>query len=484
MIRFYKKSLQRSFFSIFLIVFFFTHNTVIAQCAGFPATRADADCSGGTAMSNNMNANSGTYGYCGSSSSSAAFTGVNLNGAILRVCGNVTLGFGSWNSGSLVVSCGATVTINSNVTLNSNSGIVNYGTLIINGNLSYQNNNNFVYNESATSKMTITGSLNFPSNNGTNGYLKNAGYMKIGNYNAFAGVQTCFMDGGKLECTNFVYMDQNANCNGVSGNRFSFGSPGGSCIFRYTTSANLYKAFTNDSRWNIYRAAGASQTIAAPCNGNATGWGSAAIVTSAPALTVPSGEQPCNTITCLTLPVGLLKFAADPLNENVLLSWSTISETDNSYFTVERSADALTWFALTQIKGSGQTTGIINYEYEDVKPIKGINYYRLSQTDFDGRKKYFDIVYVDHKLNTEFRSTLYPNPTNGGYVNINVDHAPGDLKVEVVDLLGQVVSSSHIPLSDSGIMVSVPASGQLFFVVISSGSQVLDTHKVYALKDL
>ena len=120
---------------------------LLAQCPGFPATIPDADCNGGASMSNNMNANSGTYGYCGSSSSSASFSGINLNGATLRICGNTTLGFGTWNSGSLVVSCGATVTINSSITLNNSCGIVNYGTLIINGSLTFQNSNNFVYNE-------------------------------------------------------------------------------------------------------------------------------------------------------------------------------------------------------------------------------------------------------------------------------------------------------------------------------------------------
>jgi hypothetical protein len=462
-----------------------------AQCAGFPATIADADCSGGGSMSNNMNANGGTYGYCGSASSSASFTGINLNGATLRICGNTTLGFGSWNSGSLVVSCGATVTINSNLTLNSSCGIVNYGTLIINGSLSFQNSNNFVYNESPTSKMTVTGNINFPSNNGTNGYVKNAGYIKVGgSYNAYAGVQTCFLNGGRMECTNFVYMDQNANCNGVAGNRFTFGSASGSCILRYTGSANLYKAFTNDNRWNIYQASGSTQAIANPCNGNTTGWGSANVVSSAPAITVPSGEQPCNTITCLTLPVELLKFFALPSGDAVILSWATATETNCDYFSVERSSDGLSWKEITTVPGNGNSSQRNDYSYTDSYPGKGITYYRLLQHDYNGKRHSFEPVYVDLKGRPVFSSSLFPVPSSTGDVTLSLTGADvADLRMEVRNMMGELVPADIIPIheynSESGqhYLIRLPQNGQVFLITVLDGQNILARHKAYVLKD-
>lgn len=461
-----------------------------AQCAGFPATIADADCSGGAAMSNNMNANSGTYGYCGSASSSASFSGINLNGATLRICGNTTLGFGSWNSGSLVVSCGATVTINSNVTLNTGCGIVNYGTLIINGSLTFQNNNNFVYNELSTSKMTISGNINFPSNNGTNGYLKNAGYIKVGGtYNAYAGVQTCFLNGGRLECNNFVYMDQNANCNGVVGNRFTFGSASGNCIFRYINSAALYKVFTSDSRWNIYQAAGSSQTIATPCNGNATGWGSATLVASAPAITAPSGEQPCNTITCLTLPVELLKFFALPSDGGIVLSWATATETNCDYFAIERSTDMLNWKQITTIPGSGNSMQRKDYSYTDSNPEKGISYYRLSQYDYNGQRRYSDPAYAEQNNSKAFSSLVFPVPSLTGDLTLGISGINTEaLHIEIRNLLGELVPAdvSRKPgYSDKEehYAIRLPDTEQFFFITIFDGQTVKARHCVYSLKN-
>lgn len=486
--KFFLKNTRVLFFSYLFSICLFNQHTLQAQCAGFPATIADADCSGSTSMSNNMNANSGTYGYCGSSSSSASFSGINLNGATLRICGNTTLGFGSWNSGSLVVSCGATVTINSNVSLNTGCGIVNYGTLIINGSLTFQNSNNFVYNELSTSKMTITGNINFPTNNGTNGYLKNAGYIKVGGaYNSYAGVQTCFLNGGRLECNSFVYMDQNANCNGVAGNRFTFGSASGSCIFRYTNSATLYKVFTNDSRWNIYQASGSSQTIASPCNGNATGWGSATLVASAPALTVPSGEQPCNTITCLTLPVELLKFFALPSAGSVVLSWATATETNCDYFSLERSTDMLNWKQMATIPGSGNSSARKDYTYTDPAPPAGIVYYRLSQHDYNGQKHYFDPVYAEQNHSKIFSSVVFPVPSLTGELTLGVSGiAPESLHIEVRNLLGELVPAEVVlkPVysdREEQYTIRLPEKGQVFLITVFDGQTVKARHRVYAL---
>lgn len=490
MMKFLLKNTPVPFFIGLLCACLFYQAALQAQCTGFPATIVDADCSGATAMSNNMNANNGTYGYCGSASSGASFSGIKLNGATLRICGNATLDFSSWNSGSLVVSCGATVTINSSLSLNNHCGIVNYGTLIINGSLTFQNNNNFVYNELATSKMTISGSINFPSNNGTSGYLRNAGYIKVGgNYNAYAGVQTCFLNGGRLECNNLVYMDQNANCNGVSGNRFTFGSAAGSCILRYTGSATLYKIFTNDSRWNIYQAGGSSQTIAPACNGNATGWGSATIVTSAPALTVPSGGQPCNTITCLTLPVELLKFFALPSGDAVVLSWATATEINCDYFSIEKSADMLSWEQIASIPGNGNSSERKDYSYTDPAPLSGITYYRLVEHDYNGQKRYYDPVYSERNFPKTFSSVAFPVPSLTGEVTLDLSGiAEAVLHIEVRNMLGELAPAEVLQKisyqeDEKQYTIRLPEKGQIFFISVFDGQTVKARHRVYALRE-
>lgn len=464
---------------------------VISQCSGFPATTADANCNGGTALASGQNINSGSYGYCGSPSASASFNNINLSGGIIRICGNATLAFSAYNSGIIVVSCGSTLTVNSSLTLNSNSGIVNYGTVIINGSLTFQNSNNYFYNELASSKLTVTGSMNFNANSGNTGYVKNAGYIKVnGSYNALDGCYTCFLNGGQMECGNLVYMDHNGNCNGVSGNKFTFGSASGSCILRYISSASLYNVFTSDSHWNVYQASGSSQTIDPPCNGHATGWGSAVITANAPALIAPSGTQSCSTITCLTLAVQLLGFEAQPVPEGVLLEWATASEQKSKGFAVERSFDAQSWAELAQVKGAGNSVVKINYSYTDLFPGKGLNYYRLKLMDEGGTASYSNIVMAaSQALNSNLVSTVFPNPANTSEIDMRMKiQGLEPVVVDIWTMPGEKIASQTAFPGDAQegvteLHISLPNSGQLFLITISQKGIMLDKHKVCVIRN-
>src|ERR1700761_6647896 len=171
-----------------------------AQCSGFPATTADADCAPGTTLTSGANINSGNnYGFCGPNTSTYNFSGINLAGGTLRICGNANI-TGNWNSGTIVVSCGATANFTSGLTLNSNVGIINYGTINVTGDLVFQNNNNYVYNQTAQSVINVSGNITYPQNNGQNAYLMNYGYIKVGgSFNAYEGGFTCLENGSQIQ---------------------------------------------------------------------------------------------------------------------------------------------------------------------------------------------------------------------------------------------------------------------------------------------
>lgn len=284
-------------------------------------------------------------------------------------------------------------------------------------------------------------------------------------------------------------MDRNSNCNGVAGNRFTFGSSSGSCVLRYTASATLYSVFTNTNRWNVYQAVGSTQTIDPSCNSNPTGWGSAVVLPAAPLLTVPSGVQYCSTSTCLTLPVELLKFFALTNKDVVVLSWATASETNCDYFSVERSSDALNWEQIATVPGSGTSVQRNDYSYIDKTPGKGINYYRLLQHDYNGKNQYFQAVYADHKQAARFTSAVFPNPTATNKVTLDVSGlGEFPISIEIMNALGQLVSTTVITAqeydqSGSRYELALPENGELFFITILQQNNVLARHKVYVMKD-
>ena len=104
-------------------------------------------------------------------------------------------------------------------------------------------------------------------------------------------------------------------------------------------------------------------------------------------------QTPCPGIT--PLPIQLLSFTAEKNKSTVDIKWNTASEINNDYFTVEKSKDAIHFSKLVIVPGSGNSNSEKNYAAKDNSPYNGISYYRLKQTDFDGKFEYSNIVAVD-----------------------------------------------------------------------------------------
>jgi hypothetical protein len=95
-----------------------------------------------------------------------------------------------------------------------------------------------------------------------------------------------------------------------------------------------------------------------------------------------------------TASVELLSFTAEVVSQGVALNWTTASEINNDYFTIERSADAVHFEDLLKVNGAGNSTRHCITAHSINKPLQGISYYRLKQTDFDGTSSWSDAVSV------------------------------------------------------------------------------------------
>lgn len=118
-----------------------------------------------------------------------------------------------------------------------------------------------------------------------------------------------------------------------------------------------------------------------------------------------------------TLAVKLVSFTAVLASGKVKLNWATATETDNDYFSIERSADGAEWKEIKTVKGAGNSNSILSYEAYDAFPLAGISYYRLKQTDFDGQKSYSDVQVMKYTPGKK-EISLYPVPNSGNTVNI------------------------------------------------------------------
>ncbi|MGZ4054838.1 MAG: T9SS type A sorting domain-containing protein [Bacteroidia bacterium] len=178
------------------------------------------------------------------------------------------------------------------------------------------------------------------------------------------------------------------------------------------------------------------------------------------------------------LPIELLSFDAKPCNKEVCLDWSTATERNNDYFIVERAQDGINFETVGQVKGAGSSTSVLNYSLVDNAPYKGVSYYRLKQTDFNGAFTYSEIKQVEMTVANDFSFNVFPNPGNGDVLNVSFNTEKNEeVLVVVYDAAGRETYSKIIVSIDDGNNVfAIDPSGKLapgiYFITATSQQNI------------
>lgn len=145
------------------------------------------------------------------------------------------------------------------------------------------------------------------------------------------------------------------------------------------------------------------------------------------------------------LPIELLDFGAKQNLEIVSLFWNTTNEINNDFFTVEKSKDGVDFNYLGFVDGAGNSNSIQNYSFNDNRPFEGVTFYRLKQTDFDGRYSYSNIVSVNTKYNNEIQAVWYNKENNELNIEFNTVNST-DFFVCIYDMCGKqlIVKSDNV----------------------------------------
>jgi hypothetical protein len=151
------------------------------------------------------------------------------------------------------------------------------------------------------------------------------------------------------------------------------------------------------------------------------------------------------------LPVNLLSFTATALEDDVLVSWQTASETNNKGFEVERSVDGNSFEQIAFVKGANNSTRIKNYATSDYKAFEIAQstrlYYRLKQLDNDGSFTYSSVVLVNRDNMETNDFIVFPNPfVNEFTISLHANQNEVS-SIDLLDLQGKLVSKQMIALN-------------------------------------
>jgi hypothetical protein len=164
-----------------------------------------------------------------------------------------------------------------------------------------------------------------------------------------------------------------------------------------------------------------------------------------------------NPCTLGALPITLLSFDCQLQKNTVLVNWQTASETNNSYFEVERSTNGVDFTAIGKITGAGNSSGVKSYSFVDSKPNYA-NYYRLKQIDKDGKFSYSQIQFI--KFASGSALTLLQNPVSG-ILKFRINSSEVDAgQVIIYDFTGRTVKEATAKAGFNEMIVGHLAAGK------------------------
>lgn len=165
----------------------------------------------------------------------------------------------------------------------------------------------------------------------------------------------------------------------------------------------------------------------------------------------------------------------------VSLNWQTASEQNSAYFSISASEDGYNWNEIAQIGAAGFSNELINYSHQDY-PHSPLNYYRLTQIDFDGTAEIFDndIIAVDCNSFSDDLFYTAPCPSHNGVFQLfYTSDTQQDMVFKIVSSQGRLVKSDFVQ-SQIGINVwkfkELLAPG-VYYISSYSGENLINTTK-------
>ena len=173
--------------------------------------------------------------------------------------------------------------------------------------------------------------------------------------------------------------------------------------------------------------------------------------------------------TTFVLPIELIGFDLKYKNNKIELNWATASESNNDYFTIEKSTDMEVWKNVSKIPGQGNSTQTKYYSTIDSNPFEGLSYYRLKQTDFNGQFSYTNLISSNYSsLIAENVNVFFDEASSNLMISLN-SNENRTLLFTVYDFLGRNLIKHHqcvtTGINNYSIPINLKINGYYFLTI-------------------
>lgn len=176
------------------------------------------------------------------------------------------------------------------------------------------------------------------------------------------------------------------------------------------------------------------------------------------------------------LPVTWLSFTGTKEDNSVKLDWATATESNTSYFEVQRSTDNVHFTAIGTVAAKGNSSTTSNYTFADQQPQTGYNYYRLRQVDLDNNATWSKMVRVS--FTTPLALHISPNPAHGA-VNLVIGGASDTYDIQIVDLNGRIVRQQQAAPGMTTVSIDMTHAAKGIYTVKVISASTTATQKLW-----
>jgi len=163
------------------------------------------------------------------------------------------------------------------------------------------------------------------------------------------------------------------------------------------------------------------------------------------------------TTTSTNLPTELMHFDGSCEAQGDILNWSTGSERNNSFFEVERSFDGQEFVRLDAIFAQGDSDLPSYYSYSAPANFADVNYYRLSQQDYNGSRTILETIAVQNDCRNNDPIVSYDATMNALVIETSTSDL---LSVAVYNTTGQLLAEQSVEHEQNSLTIPMPTLAQ------------------------